>query len=108
MKLPTMIASIIMFGVSLTWGANPFASVSAATARQELKAVLETSLGSNYSAIEAMLEDGMKALAKLQAIPSNEINDKILSDQKKIYYPNCAMILAMYEQEIAAYRRLNQ
>lgn len=107
MNRPVSIALSILLCGSLAWGSNPFASVSASTARQELKAVLENSLGSNYTAIEAMLDDGMKALAKLQAIPSNDINDRILSDQKKIYYPNFVMILAMYEQELAAYQRLN-
>jgi translation initiation factor 2 alpha subunit (eIF-2alpha) len=88
--------------------ANPFAGVSSDTARSELKALLEKTMGDNYTAIEAMLAEGMKALESLKALPSTEVNDKILSAQKEVYYPNFTTILIMYQQERAAYDRLQK
>lgn len=108
MKRAMVIVAAFLIVCTVARADNPFAGVTKEAARTDLKAFLEKEMGSNYTAIEAMLADGLKALESLKAVPSSAVNDKILADQKKLFYPNFTMILAMYQQDRAAYDRLQK
>jgi hypothetical protein len=87
---------------------NPISAISRVKAKSDLKESLSRKYGSSYSTVKHLLDSGMEAYDDLCEIPSNSVNNGVLSKLKRKYYPHFSTIKMLYESNKKAYGELNR
>lgn len=106
LKTQVPIALICLIFVSITL-ANPISEISRSKAKATLKKELLETYGNSYATVEWLLKEGMKDYDILCTIPDNAVNNGILLDLKKTYYPHFSTILFLYKSNKNAYNKLD-
>ena len=87
---------------------NPISVINRTKAKNDLKESLLRKYGSSYSTVNHLLNKGMENYDALCKVPSNPINDGILSKLKRKYYPHFSTIKMLYESNKKAYDELSR
>lgn len=77
--------------------ANPISKIHRATAQTDLNRELLKEYGSNFSVVEALMQEGMADYDSLCTIPNTSENNRILRDLIKRYYPNFSLIRTKFK-----------
>ena len=85
---------------------NPIAKVSRSKAKTDIKGKLAQKYAGSYSTQKMLLDAHMVDYDYLVSLPSNAVNNQILSKLKGTYYPNFSVIKMLYEDNIKSYRQL--
>ncbi len=78
--------------------ANPLLKMDRSKAQIDLNRELLQAYESNFSVVEALLQEGMAAYDALCTIPSTPENNRILRDLIQRYYPNFAKIRSKFKE----------
>lgn len=78
--------------------ANPIVKMDRSKAQIDLNRELLKAYGSNYSVVEALLQEGMAAYDALCTVPDTPENNRILRDLLQQYYPNFSKIRSMFKK----------
>ncbi len=77
--------------------ANPISKIHRPKAQTDLNRELLKAYGSNYSVVEALLQEGMADYDALCTIPDSPENNRILRDLIQRYYPNFSQIRTKFK-----------
>ena len=106
-KVVVVLAAMFAFVMGVQ-AANPIAGITRARAREDLKQQLMKMYEGRYTAVEAMLEEGMNDFDTLCEVPDTEADNEILRELLKLHYPNFSGILVLYQSNKESYARLSR
>lgn len=87
---------------------NPLASISITDAAHDCKAELDKRYPDKYILQQKLLDANMAAFEELRIVKLDRISTGILKDLNRKHYPAFSVILHLYQNEMRAYRQLQE